>query len=175
MTLALRRDELEVEALVADRYVEALLAAHARQADDAPAGAELDPAVRTTARRLASALPRVHPSFRFTEALAADLAVAAGSGPRPGDGMPTAIEAYLARRAGDASDVVTASPLTDLRAIPSRPLLIGGAVASALSLAGAAVLAWRLGAVSPAALERVARATGRRSVAALALPRGRVH
>lgn len=175
MTLVLRRDELEVEALVADRYVEALLAAHARRADDAPAGVELDPAVRATARQLASVLPRVHPSFRFTEALASDLAAAAGSGPRAGDDTPMPIEAYLARRAGDADAAMTALPLADLRAIPSRPLLIGGAVASALSLAGAAVLAWRLGAVSPAALERVARATGRRSVAALAQPRGRVH
>jgi len=54
-----------------------------------------------------------------------DLAVAAGSGPRPGDGMPTAIEAYLARRAGDASDVVTARRSRTARH-PFRPLLIGG-------------------------------------------------
>jgi hypothetical protein len=156
VTLVLRRDELEVEALIADRYVEALLAAHARQADDAPASAELDPSLRATAHRLASALPRVHPSFRFTEALAADLAAGRSAG------------LIVTDRA------VTLS-LAELRTLPSRPLLIGGAVAAALSLAGAAMIAWRLGAVGPTTLERVARATGRLSATALAQPRGRMH
>ena len=43
-----------------------------------PAPAELDPRVRAAADRLARDLPRVHPSFRFEEALAARLSGRAG-------------------------------------------------------------------------------------------------
>jgi hypothetical protein len=74
-----------VDALVADRYLDALLAAHgdrpesaSRSADaaDAPVAAdgEIDPALAHAARVLARSLVRVHPSFRFEERLAARLA-----------------------------------------------------------------------------------------------------
>ena len=64
------RDAHEVEALVTDRYLEALLAAHARGADRGPTPRNPDETVRRTADRLARDLPRFHPSFRFEEALA---------------------------------------------------------------------------------------------------------
>ena len=68
-----QRDNLEVEALVADRYLDSLLAARERHAADAPADATLDPDVRNTARLLEAELGRVHPSFRFEERLANEL------------------------------------------------------------------------------------------------------
>ena len=67
------RDGHEVEALVTDRYLEALLAAHARGADRGPTPRDPDDALRRTADRLARDLPRFHPSFLFEEALAARL------------------------------------------------------------------------------------------------------
>jgi len=45
-------DGVEVEALVTDRYLEALLAAAERRAPDAPADPALDPALRRAALRL---------------------------------------------------------------------------------------------------------------------------
>ena len=68
------RDSSEIDALVTDRYLEALLAAHAHGADGAPTGTIPPDAIRSTAERLARDLPRLHPSFRFEEALAARLA-----------------------------------------------------------------------------------------------------
>ena len=68
------RDAGEIDALVTDRYLETLLAAHARGADGAPAASVPPDAIRATAERLARDLPRLHPSFRFEEALAARLA-----------------------------------------------------------------------------------------------------
>ena len=193
---------LEAEALVTDRYLDALLAsADARlgPAPDHPADA-LDRAVRLASRRLTRDLPRFHPSFRFEERLAARLAeaaaamrlpLAAGQGSRvvtlpygqPGGfdpladplANPLADPRATGRRAdagGDAADAEGAAAdaaavdaatdghaagLTSTRihatgvdADPRRPLLVGGAVAaSAISLAGAAWLAWRRGHARP--------------------------
>lgn len=143
MTAAAGLDALEVEALVTDRYLEALLLAAERRADDAPADPELDPAVRGAARRLRDELVRVHPSFRFEERLARRLAEAAA-------GLRLAAVA-----GGDATVIPFPAPLLGDAALGAggstapppdrRPLLVGGAVTSAaLSLAGAAFLAWRL-------------------------------
>jgi hypothetical protein len=73
------RDWGQVDALVADRYLDALLDAMDRRAVDAPADAALDPALREAARVLRRSLVRVHPSFRFEERLAARLADLAAS------------------------------------------------------------------------------------------------
>jgi hypothetical protein len=99
-------------------------------------------AVRAVSRRLATDMPRFHPSFRFEERLALRLAelaasvrltVAAG-----GEGQVVAIRS-IRPAAPDPLGVVGDG---DEDRDP-RPLLIGGAVAaSALSLAGA-WLAWR--------------------------------
>jgi hypothetical protein len=77
------RDAREVDALVTDRYLEGLLAAHARGADRAPRASGSEPAadLRRAADRLSVDLPRLHPSFRFEEALAARLAEVAAPMP----------------------------------------------------------------------------------------------
>lgn len=136
-------DASEVQALITDRYLDSLLTlAPARDGEpiedpDASVGA----AVRAVSRRLATDLPRFHPSFRFEERLALRLAQIAAS-----MRMPLA--------AGGESQAATISripiaPAQPLRPLPDdedrdpRPLLIGGAVAaSAISIAGA-WLAWR--------------------------------
>jgi hypothetical protein len=86
-----------VETLVADRYLDALLAAvepasgvragaaptsasRVGHRDAAPPDIELEPGLRDAALVLRHALVRVHPSFRFEERLAARLAAAARSG-----------------------------------------------------------------------------------------------
>jgi len=153
MTLPLR-DRIESDAILTDLYLDALLAAQARRATDVPATADLDPAIRFASGRLSSDLARVHPSFRFEERLAARLAelaahmrlaAAAGGGdvhaPRDA-GLDPALDPAF----GPAFD-----PHLDPAADPdaphrARPLLIGGALTSAaLSLAGAAYVAWRRG------------------------------
>ena len=86
MTLTGGRDGAEIEALITDRYLESLLAAHGTGADATPAPAELDRGLRAVADRLARDLPRLHPSFRFEEALAARLPAAAVARSPPGRG-----------------------------------------------------------------------------------------
>jgi hypothetical protein len=148
-----RRDGGEIEALVTDRYLDSLLAIQPvpmLALDPRPLGADdpLRAAVRAVSRRLATDLPRFHPSFRFEERLALRLAEVAAS-----MHMPVA--------AGGEGQIVPMRPLTAAGAVhgdgraaaghdgahdddrDARQLLIGGAVAaSALSLAGA-WLAWR--------------------------------
>ena len=156
------RDGHEVEALVTDRYLEALLAAHARGADRGPTAQDPDEAVRRTADRLARDLPRFHPSFLFEEALAARLA-------------NHALRLRLPTAAGAEGLVVplpVGDPLPDLgedEAPPGygrRPLIIGGALTSAaLSLAGAAYVAWRLNRPATGPMVRAARAVARSRLA----------
>ena len=147
-----------------DVYLERLLAAHARDvavkdgaaADDAAgthadaaldAGArDGDPAVRAAADALERRLIRFHPSFRFEEALAARLRTAAeryvtterragDSGRRP---IPSGAVVPFRRPAPATSDVAAAAD-----AHPRTRLFVGGAIASGVSLAGAAFAAWR--------------------------------
>lgn len=153
------RDAVPADALLTDRYLEALLAGDRR--GDAPADSALDPAVRQASTRLRRDLVRVHPSFRFEERLAARLAEAARS-------------MRLAAAAGAEGHAATVPfPLGDLsRAVGEedeqtpgfpRPLLIGGAITSAaLSLAGAAFVAWRR--THPAARRRSPMARAIRAV-----------
>ena len=60
-----------------ERYLDGLMAADDRRAAGAPADADLDPDVRFAARELRSGLTRVHPSFRFEDALASRLSAGA--------------------------------------------------------------------------------------------------
>lgn len=154
------RDAVEVEALVADRYLEALLAA-----GDRPAAVSTEPELAgdlgEAARVLRHALLRVHPSFRFEERLAARLldvgrSLAVGAD-RPSAGVvvafPAAAGAGVADApAGDDLDAELAAiaagtldpAAADAPAALPRPLLLGGAMASAaISLVGVAVVAWR--------------------------------
>ena len=155
------RDGHEVEALVTDRYLEALLAAHARGADRGPTPRDPDGAVRRTADRLARDLPRFHPSFLFEEALAARLGSVASR-----MRMPAAAGAE-----GLIVPLPVGDPFTGLGEIAGedgpggagrRPLIIGGALTSAaLSLAGAAYVAWRLNRPTAGPMVRAARAVAR--------------
>lgn len=166
MTFA-SREGPDVDALVTDRYLDALLAAHDRGGFDAPSQAELDPFVRSAALRLSADLTRVHPSFRFEERLAARLA-------------DLASRTVIARAAGESVGVA-AGPIVAHDGAPAlgrldqfdllgmardaaaggqgrRPLIIGGTLASAaISIAGAAIVAWRLSRNGDP-LARVARA-----------------
>ena len=148
------RDSLEVDALVTDRYLETLLAAHARGADGGPASIEADPMLRAMMARLARDLPRFHPSFRFEEALADRLAATAARMRGTPDALPV-----LTILPDGAVRIV---PPTDLRWAMGRPLWIGGALTSAaLSLAGAAYLAWRWRRPPSGAMARAVRAVAR--------------
>jgi hypothetical protein len=151
------------EALIADRYLDDLLAAAERGADAAPADAALDAGLRDAAGVLRRALVRVHPSFRFEERLSARLAAmasagvypaaaAAGSGvfPRdratPADPVPAHDDPLLASiLAGDLDPADEAAIEAAARRGPvPRPLLVGGAITSAaISIAGVAWVAWR--------------------------------
>ena len=153
------------------------------EAATGPDAAErLDPAIRAAVDRLRHDLVRVHPSFRFEERLATRLAEAATA-----LRVPTAVGAegrvvpFRARTATSAGDPSLGDPVDGLlgdapealdgdRRDLARPLLIGGALTSAaLSLAGAALVAWRRNRPgSPMArAARVVRTSG----AAIARPR----
>lgn len=166
----------DVEALVADRYLEALLAAGDRGADDVPFDAGMDPETRRAVGVLRRALVRVHPSFRFEERLAARLAELADArtaaratvsgradgvliafpppdqGRAPGAVTDPLLPLILAGSLDPADDAV---PDIDSRlAGARRPLLVGGAITSAaLSLVGVAWVAWRATRTAPRNIE----------------------
>jgi hypothetical protein len=161
--------DLYLDALLAGAVLDAATAGRTEAA-----ASPLDPAARRAADRLRHDLVRVHPSFRFEERLATRLAeaavamrvpVAAGGEGRvvafrpaePIDVDPGLIPPDAGQDpgsgAGDSAAVLGAvgsgagAPDVDpARRVPGRPLLIGGALTSAaLSIAGAAFVAWRLG------------------------------
>jgi hypothetical protein len=142
------RESAEVEALLTDRYLESVLARAGT--DLGPADTALDPALRVASDRLRRDLVRVHPSFRFEERLAARLAEAAAALRMPAavgaEGSRTVIPfAGPSAGADDAFDPLAFDDPTDERRDLQRPLIIGGALTSAaISLAGAAFVAWRL-------------------------------
>jgi hypothetical protein len=124
-----RDDEAVVQA---DAYIDALLATHGGTPVALPAP-ETAPAaqLRHAIELLGSSLPRYHPSFRFEETLAARLRAAAAE-PSFGDrGRPAGIP-HLPL-------VVPLAGLPDAAGIDRR-LLVGGAIASGVSIAGAAML-----------------------------------
>ncbi len=159
----------EVEALIVDRYLEALLAvrSHATEPPDPGVPREL----RSAVDRLRDELPRLHPSFRFEERLAQRLAdVAVGLRlPSAVGGEATVVPIGVLRRPrpgeradDDELDLLYAGPL-DARPDRVRPLLIGGALTSAaLSLAGAAYVAWRRTRPTTTPMERAVRAVASR-------------
>ena len=192
------RDGQDIDALVTDRYLDALMAAHARGGEGGHvalqggwlawrggwAGSEPEQRLRRTADRLARDLPRLHPSFRFEEALAARLADVAARMRLPTTDVAARIR--LPTTVGAAGVVVpiagrTSEPRVggrgdaDLRAAVGarrprvaygRPLLIGGALTSAaLSLAGAAYVAWRLNRPAVGPMARAVRAVARTRLA----------
>jgi hypothetical protein len=164
------RDDHDVDALVTDRYLEALLTAHEHGADHGPSEHEPAAAIRLAADRLARDLPRLHPSFRFEEALAARLADVAATMRLPAAaGAEGVIVPLPGRATSTTGDHLAADPgaliladAGDVRSGIGRPLLIGGALTSAaLSIAGAAYVAWRLNRPPTSAMVRAVRAVAR--------------
>ncbi|MEO8207736.1 MAG: hypothetical protein ABI598_01780 [Chloroflexota bacterium] len=178
----LRLDVAEVEALVTDRYLDSLLAGTDEPAADrepslvgrgalgritllfssAADGYRPDRGVRLAAERLTRDLPRFHPSFRFEERLAARLAEAASTmrlSVAAGGERDVHPHPFPRPELDDPSEVETAGfGLIGTGSI-GRPLLVGGAVAaSALSLAGAAWVAWRRSRAHASPMVRAARA-----------------
>jgi hypothetical protein len=142
------------EALQTDAYLESLLAAHARvprsAAEPGPLEA-LAPELQRTADLLERVLPRLHPSFRFEETLAGRLRTMAelDQPDRPRLSV-VAFPAPTARLAAPVGELGTVPARTggfrpdELIADPrARGIILGGAIASGVSLAGAALLAWR--------------------------------
>jgi len=132
----------EIEAFVVDRYLESLLSRGPRDEGDVPRD------LRQTAERLARSLPRYHPSFRFEEDLAARLQAAA------------------AGRLGSILSFPAASPAPPVgepRDEPLvRPIVMRGVITSAaLSIAGAAYVAWRRNRPPTHAVTRAVRAVAR--------------
>jgi hypothetical protein len=151
-------------------YLDGLLSADERRASDVPADTGLDPEVKLAAQRLRSDLGRVHPSFRFEEALSAKLSFGAV---RLRAGLPVEQTETPARPPAAIAFLrigpVTAPPVVAsaapqfrnplLSARPPRPLLVGGVgVASAAISIGAVYVAWRWSHASPTPMGRAARA-----------------
>lgn len=179
MTL-LGRDLVEVDALVTDRYLDSLLAGADEPLVGLPAAARgwgtlagllaggrtadrerLDRGVRLASERLTRDLPRFHPSFRFEERLAVRLAEAAAAMrlPAAGADRETTLIPFPMPEPYDPSGHVDPEPGEAWADSLSRPLLVGGAVvASALSLAGAAWVAWRRSRVRVNPMVRAIRA-----------------
>jgi hypothetical protein len=153
------RDVAEVDALVTDRYLDALLASGELARSGRPiaipgpagrtAGPALDAAVRLASARLTRDLPRFHPSFRFEERLAVRLAEAAAAMRLPAaagaEGSVTVLPIQPAELPAGFDPLADPDPdAEDIAVLMSWPLLVRGAVAaSAISLAGAAWVAWR--------------------------------
>jgi hypothetical protein len=158
------RDTNEIEALVTDRYLDALLAAPPVVPTVTAPTRTPDDDLRSVADRLLR-LPRVHPSFRFEEALSARLTAAALAGRLPaaagGEGSIIAIRGDAGAGADPTlAAYVTGAAIEDDEGV--NPLLIGGALTSAaLSLAGAAYVAWRLRRPVGTPMARAVRAVAR--------------
>jgi hypothetical protein len=142
----------EDAALIADAYLDGLLASAAGAGRSEGPERALDPDLAEVADALASGLVRFHPSFRFEERLALRLRrVARGEEEVPARGLPDLGRVVpdlarvvpeigvalpgVGREVGRAVDRVERMPV---------PVLVGGAIASGVSLAGAAIVAWRL-------------------------------
>jgi len=153
-----------VDALVTDRYLDALLALVEGHRSGPIADLAMDPALRVTIDTLRRSLVRVHPSFRFEERLGRRLAeLAAGRGdpamaPGAGDGVvipfpgtPGAavdplLGAILAGEIDPSDDeVLDRERALDRFGPDRRPFLVGGAAltSAALSIVGVAYVAWR--------------------------------
>jgi hypothetical protein len=119
-------ETVEVEALVTDRYLQALLAAAERHATDAPADPALDPGLRRAARRLRDELVRVHPSFRFEDRLARRLAeAAAGMQLAAASGGHASVIPFPAPLLGDA-DLASELVNPELAALLGAPIAPAG-------------------------------------------------
>ena len=172
------------EALRTERYLDNLLAAGERRAGGAPTDVETDREVRTAAAALSAGLVRVHPSFRFEEALAGRLAEAAlrlraglsVDGPASSRAAVTPVVAAFPGAVAAAAAVTAPAlagswPSAIFRRLPemaarqSKPLVIGGfGVASAALSLGAFYVAWRHTHAASGRMGRAARTAHGRAV-----------
>ena len=142
MTFGQTARDGEIEAFVVDRYLESLLSRGPRDETDVPGD------LQATAERLARSLPRYHPSFRFEEDLAARLQAAAA-------GRLGSILSFPATSPTPATGEPRDEPLV-------RPIVMRGVITSAaLSIAGAAYVAWRRNRPPAHAMTRAVRAVAR--------------
>lgn len=172
-------DAGDVDALITDRYLESILAAHARGADAGPTPASKRPSkdVRLVSDWLAGGLPRLHPSFRFEEALAATLTATAArmrlplaAGNSGAARLARVVVPLEARRSVEPASGASSIGGQEDPVVPAdrrslgigRPWLIGGALTSAvLSLVGAVYVAWRIGRGRRGPMARAVRAVAR--------------
>jgi hypothetical protein len=169
-----------------ERYLDGLVAADERRAAEMPVDTDMDPAIRLATRQLRAGLVRIHPSFRFQEALAARLAASAD---RMKAGLPAELPPPAVARgnlapfrttgaagvgigsavadSGVADSAVAATVvrgLPDFAGRPRRPLLVGGVgVASAAISLGAVYVAWRHSHPNSGRMSRAVRAAHGRS------------
>lgn len=166
-----------------ERYLDELMAADERRSPGIPVDVDLDPAVRFAAGELSTGLVRVHPSFRFEDALASRLSAAAArlKAGLPAEEylpLPAGVLAEFPSRAGHAAGATepaghaagsagATGPAAALRRLPeraghpSRPLIMGGVgvgVASAALSLGAVYVAWRHSHPASGRMARAARA-----------------
>ena len=145
----------ENEAFIVDRYLESLLARRPLDATD------VAPELQATAAALGAGLPRFHPSFRFEEALAGRLLAAGDPGPA-GALIPFPVAVVAAD--GTVRGSGTTAP--DARPATIRPAVLGGVLTSAaISIAGAAYVAWRRSRPAADPWARAIRAAARRRTA----------
>lgn len=131
----------EGPALQTDAYIDALLGHHAGLPVIVPTAEMLPPkGMRRAIELLERALPRVHPSFLFEERLAAQLRAAGGANDT--ELPPLGELVVLPMPEGQA--IALGAGGNPAAGMMDRRLLVGGAIASGFSLAGAAaMLAWR--------------------------------
>ena len=127
-------EDFDPVAIQTDVYLDQLLGgAGPRRADD-----DLDPSLRRTAEVLQRSLARFHPSFRFEERLAGRLRAEAG-------GQPIELGRVIAfRRTAPPAESAVHSENR------GRGLIVGSAIASGVSIAGA-LLVWRRARTGPVA------------------------
>jgi hypothetical protein len=163
------RDSGEIEAIVLDRYLDSLLSRRPTDPDGVATG------LRSVAARLVEELPRFHPSFGFEERLAQRLAeVALGLRLPLAAGAEGVVVPFGAAGAAGTARDVPPGPARDVDPrwwdeldalvashLGQRPVVIGGVLTSAaISIAGAAFVAWRLRRPE-APMRRAARAVAR--------------
>lgn len=139
----------ENEAFIVDRYLDSLLTRGPIDATGVP------PAMQRTAELLVTDLPRYHPSFRFEEQLANRLAAIA-----------TGAEDRLATDHRLIPFPLPAADRGGRLVVGARPVVIGSVLTSAaISLAGAAYVAWRRNRNPTDPMLRAVRAVARGRIA----------
>jgi hypothetical protein len=125
-------------AIQADAYIDGLLTGHKRSPVALPRTdyATTAPTMRRAIDLLEHGLPRFHPSFLFEEWLAGQLRRAAREG--SSDGSPTTSSSEI----GVVQLGLAPRPPYGPTRLGDHRLLVGGAIASGVSI-GAAMIAWR--------------------------------